>query len=632
MPKGVTVPLIVDPRGAIDGLDKVGDKAGGLSNTLKGLGGVAAAGLVVLGAAAVAAVGGLVSATRAAGEYAENVQLAASTTHLSTEAVQELQYASKVTGISFDTMQTSMVKLTKSMGAAASPTSAQAEAFATLGVATTDASGNLRDSTEVYSDVIAALGEVENPAQRDVIAMTLLGKSALDLNGLIDGTAGSLTDLADQAHTAGAVMSDEMLTKLGNVDDAFDGLSAGADAAKNALGLVLMPVLTELGTEGTGLLGRFTTAILDADGDLGKAAPAIGAVVSDAVTLLLEQLPKLLEVGSSIITSILEGVAKQGPTLVAQAVPVIVNFALGLVKMLPLLLDAGIKILVALIQGIATALPQIIPAAVEAIIGLVAALVDNLPMLIDAGIQLLLGLALGLIEALPQLIEQIPKLITGVITALVGAIPQLVMAGVKLFVALITNLPAIILGIIKAIPEIVTGIVGAFTDPKMIGQIAQAGGQLIMGLWNGIKDLGAWLWSKISGFFGGIVAGIEDFFGINSPSTLFAGFGNYMVLGLEKGLTGSNRLDSIMADLSGQVTDGFQGSLAATARAIVTTSASVPASDSQDSGFTADPQLHTLVRNLISAVSEIRPGWIVPEQLAQISQVGNSRRAAIGAT
>jgi hypothetical protein len=54
-------------------------------------------------------------------------------------------------------------------------------------------------------------------------------------------------------------------------------------------------------------------------------------------------------------------------------------------------------------------------------------------------------------------------------------------------------------------------------------------------LWQGISDAGAWLWNKISGFFGGIVSRIKDFFGIHSPSTLFAGLGKNMGEGIGVG-------------------------------------------------------------------------------------------------
>lgn len=569
MSKGVTIDLIVDPKGAIDGIDKVEGKAHNMSGVLAGLGGAAAAGIIALGAAAVSAVAGLTAATKSAGEYAENVELAASKTHLSTEAVQELQYASKVTGVEFDTITASMVKLVKAQGAAQNGNAAMADAFAELGVATTDSNGNLLDSTVVYQNVIDALGEVSNPAERDVLAMQLLGKSALELNPLIDGSAGSLADLATKAHEAGAVLSDEMIAKLGSVDDAFDTLGAGVDAAKNALGLTLMPILQELGDQGTGLLGEFTNAVLDANGDLSEAAPAIGAVFGKAVEFILGQVPKFLEVGVSIISSLITGIASQAPTLIKQAIPVLVGFVTGLIGQLPMLLDAGLKILIALMQGITAALPTLIPAAVTAILGLVGALVENLPMLIDAGIQLLLGLALGLITAIPQLIEALPTIITSLITGLIGAIPQLVMAGVQLFLAIIQNLPAIIGGIIGAVPVIIQALVKTLGDPKFWQQLGAAGLELIKGLWEGIKGAGDWLWRQVKGFFGGLLNQIKDFLGIHSPSTVFAGFGSNLIMGLEKGLTGPNQLKPIMSDLSRQVTQGFQGSLAASARVSV---------------------------------------------------------------
>jgi hypothetical protein len=609
MAKGVTVDLIVDPKKAIEGLDAASEKSSGVANVLKGLGGAAAAGIAALGLAAAGAVAGLTAATKSAGEYAENVQLAASKTHLTTQAIQEMQYASKITGVEFETISGSLTKLTRSIGQAQQGTATQVEAFAALGVSTTDASGNLRDSTAVFEDVLAALGRMDNPTQRDVYAMQLLGRSATELNPLIDGSAGSLSELAAQARNAGAVLSDEMLTKLAAADDAFDGLSAGVDAAKNALGLTLMPILTALGTQGTGLLGQFTTALLDADGDLSQAAPAIGAVVTSAVGVLLNFIPQILDVGTSIIGALLTGIVTSGPDLIKSAVPILLGFVGTLVKQLPALVDAGLKILVALGEGIADALPTLIPAAVDALIGIVGAIVDNLPMLLDAGLQIITGLATGLyaaypvlidalpelilgivdflIGAIPQLIETgvallsamvtalpeiitaitdaLPQIITGIVTALVAAQPQLIMAGIELFVALVAALPQIIISLVGAVPQIIQGLVKAFTSPSTLSQLAGAGRQLLEGLWQGIKGAGDWLWRQLSSFFGGILKNIRNLLGIHSPSTVFAGIGDNLVLGLEKGLSGPNNLTGIMRGLSAQVQGGFDARLSASA-------------------------------------------------------------------
>lgn len=648
MAKGVTIDLIVDPKQALAGIDKVADKASSATGSLAGLGKAAAATFVVLGTAAIGAVAGLAAMTKGAGEYAESVALAASETHLSTDAVQELKYAASVTGVEFETITGSMTKLTKSMGAAQAGTGAQAEAFAELGVATTDANGDLLDSTVVYDQVIKALGQVENPAERDVLAMTLLGKSARDLNPLIDGSAGSLEELAAQAREAGAVLTEDMLAKLGSVDDAFDQLQLGADAAKNALGLTLLPVLQDLGDQGTGLLGRFTNAVLKADGDLSKAAPEIGAVFSDAVTLILDQVPKMLEVGTSIISSILSGIAERAPSLIAQAIPVLAGFVTTLLGQLPVLVDAGLKVVVALAEGVADALPQLIPAAVAAVIGIVQALVANLPLLLDAGLQLITGLVTGIISALPTLVAALPGIITSIVSFLTTAIPTIIETGITLLLALVDALPAVIdglvtalptvitavvvalatmqpqliqagialfLGLIKAlptiisstqsaVPKIVTGLVQAFTSPSTIASLSRAGVALMQAFIDGIRSQIAAIGSAV----GGIMDFVAGFFP-HSPAEHgpFSGSGwtqigksglaiaNQFSDGLESGLSRSN-VSSIMSGLSGQVSAtvaadarvSFASGAATTAGAVYV-NVTVPITDSLigDTDFTA---------------------------------------------
>ena len=72
-----------------------------------------------------------------------------------------------------------------------------------------------------------------------------------------------------------------------------------------------------------------------------------------------------------------------------------------------------------------------------------------------------------------------------------------------------------------------------------MGEMAKVGESLIKGLWKGISDVRGWLWNKIKGFFDGIVVSIKDFFGIHSPSTLFAGLGANMGEGIAVGFEGA---------------------------------------------------------------------------------------------
>ncbi|MUT97751.1 MAG: hypothetical protein EP147_19695 [Subdoligranulum sp.] len=132
---------------------------------------------------------------------------------------------------------------------------------------------------------------------------------------------------------------------------------------------------------------------------------------------------------------------------------------------------------------------------------------------------------------MPQIITTIvlliPQIISGIVNALIGNIDQIIMAGVQLFVALIQNLPTIIAEIVKAVPQIVSGIVQAF---------ASLGGEMInaRALLHGLWKVSA---ARLRGCGKRYPAGlrplfrIKDFFGIHSPSTVFAEIGGNMADG-----------------------------------------------------------------------------------------------------
>ena len=173
-------------------------------------------------------------------------------------------------------------------------------------------------------------------------------------------------------------------------------------------------------------------------------------------------------------------------------------------------------------------------------------------MIVQAGIDLLVALVQALPQIITTIVAAIPQIITGIVNALIGNIDKIILAGVQLFVALIENLPTIIVEVVKAVPQIIAGIVKSFSGfvPKM----AECGLNLIKGLWNGISDAGEWLWDKISGFFGGVVDRIKDFFGIHSPSTMFRDMiGKNLVKGIAVGF------DVETPNLQEQINDNLDG-------------------------------------------------------------------------
>jgi phage-related protein len=348
-------------------------------------------------------------------------------------------------------------------------------------------------------------------------------------------------------------------------------------------------------------LGSFTAGLGNADADMTNLTEnlvdAFQAVVAN-VTPILENivtalpesigailqavsdlLPMLLETATQLFEQVLQTIFTLLPELIPAVVQAVMTIVNAIIENLPLLIDGAIQLITALVDGIRESLPQLIPAAIEAITTIVEGLIDNLPLLLDAALQLIIGLTEGLLQAIPTIIEKLPEIITAIYEFLISSIPEIIDAGVTLLIALVDNLPAIIDGVVEAIPKIVMGLANAFSEnidkiidagvtllvalvqnlpkitievlkaiPKIVtsifneiisnkDKIADAGLDLIKGLWQGISDAGAWLREKISGFFGGVVDNIKNFFGIHSPSTLFRDeIGANLALGVAAGI------------------------------------------------------------------------------------------------
>ena len=112
---------------------------------------------------------------------------------------------------------------------------------------------------------------------------------------------------------------------------------------------------------------------------------------------------------------------------------------------------------------------------IDAILEMIPILIDNLPLFIKAGWQLLIGIEQGLLNAVPTLLSHIPTIISS------------------------------ILNYFKQMPSMMKSI----------------GSDIIKGLWNGIKNVSEWLFSKIKGFKDAVLNKFKSFFGIHSPSKVF---------------------------------------------------------------------------------------------------------------
>jgi hypothetical protein len=238
-------------------------------------------------------------------------------TGISTTRLQELKYAGDQLGTTSDTITGSLSKLIRSMGEARDKeTGPLAEAFNQLGVQVTDANGNLKDSETVFAEVIDKLGQIPNETDRDVLAMQLLGKGAMELNPLIKAGSDELARLSQEAHDMGAVVSEDAVAGLETFDDQIAGLTDTFAGLKMKMAAAFMGNTDpkELTQDIINLVTRMADQITENGPKLQLMATTIGTWIGEH---LPEILLALVEVGGVIIGAaidvgikIIEGIAQ----------------------------------------------------------------------------------------------------------------------------------------------------------------------------------------------------------------------------------------------------------------------------------------------------------------------------------
>ena len=241
---------------------------------------------------------------------------------LSTAEIQKMNYAQELVDVSTDTMIASVKKLTQTL-------KSSEKSFEKIGVATRDANGEFRDATDIWYDTLEALSKVENETERDTLAMSIFGKSASELSGIIDDGGEALRRLGDEAEKAGLIMSQDTVDSLNEVNDKIDTIKATTTATIATTGAKALDTLAPVIDLIIEKIGNILEWIGNLDSDQLQLIITIAAVVasispiagiisgiSNAVSGFLGFMPKV----GSVATKIVEFAMNNPIVLIAAAV------------------------------------------------------------------------------------------------------------------------------------------------------------------------------------------------------------------------------------------------------------------------------------------------------------------------
>lgn len=291
----------------------VGSKIEGVGQSLKGVS--MAAGVVV---------GSLAAVSVKAGKTADDLNTLSKVTGIGTEDLQKYGYAADLVDVSVDAIAKANKRLTKSAYSAADGTGAQAEAFAQIGVSVTDANGNLRESEAIFQDVITALGGMTNETERDALAQTLMGKSAAELNPLIEDQGETYKRVSETLAKYDLDFIDqETLDKANQFNDELDTMKLIGSVAFAQVGTELAAYLVPALEKLVDLTGRLANWISGLD-------PVVLTIVGGIAALVAVLAPLLIGLGkvAFAISSIINVVNLMGGAMsLAAAGPIVAIIA-----------------------------------------------------------------------------------------------------------------------------------------------------------------------------------------------------------------------------------------------------------------------------------------------------------------
>ena len=233
----------------------------------------------------------LAGLTVKAGQSADDLNTLAKVTGIGTDQLQKYKLSADLMDVSVESIAKSQQKLKKNMLGALDGTNDQAQYFADLGINIQNADGSLRNASDVFDETIEALGKMENETQRDAIAMALLGKSATELNPLIEDGGETYKKVADIMATNGLeIVSQETLDKANQFNDALDTIKLTGMATLSTIGTQLAGYLAPAMEKISEVLGRVFGWI----SQLSPQTLAIVGIIAGVVAVLA---PLLITIG-----------------------------------------------------------------------------------------------------------------------------------------------------------------------------------------------------------------------------------------------------------------------------------------------------------------------------------------------
>lgn len=475
----------------------------------------------------------------------------------------------------------------------ASPTQEVEEAFEQLGIsaseALTNADGSMKplsETIEILRGSMSGLDEATKASVASGIAGTEAMSGLLAIVNSSDADFEKLTESIANADGTAQRMAETM-------EDNLEGAITIMKSAVEGFGISLYETFSVKAKDGVKTLTDYISRLQKAfeSGGMQGLLTEFDSVMTDALGVVTEYLPKIISVGGSVVGSLANGIVRNLPALADAALEIVFQFSDSIIDGIPNLIstivevvekitgklfsvdtltkisDTGLKFVTALSEGLISAIPELLQAAPVIIGNLVAGLIVALPKIIDAGIEILMSLLNGILDSIPNLVAAIPTITMAIVNGILTNLDDIILAAIQITLSIAMGMIEAIPNMITQLPRIFLAIVNAFKEFNW----KDIGSSLLTGIWNGINDKVEWLKGKVQGVVDKIKGWFtgKDGFDEHSPSKWSKKVFQYVmdggVNGIDAGMPG---MMSAVSSAVNSIKSGFDvGTISARASA-----------------------------------------------------------------
>lgn len=512
-----TIQLANKMQVAADRMKKVGTALKNAGNSMKPISTAAAGAITAIGLLAVKA-----------GQGADDLNTYAKTLGLSTESLQKFKFASERIDVSLETLGKSLKRSIANIGQISRGNEQLKSTYDKLGVSIYNVDGSLRNNEDVFNDTILALSNIANKTERGALATQLFGKSASDLNPLLEGGIEDLNAYSAEMEKLGLVVSQDKLDQANKLGDAFDRFKAILEQVALAVGASLAPIFTDFFQVLGNLVAEWGIKLSELDRTHQTLILAFLAIVAALAPLLifLGQVSLGVSALTSLFTPLVTAIGAAGgivPFLsgVLTTLSAKFSFLLGPVGLIIAifivlytqfesvrdLFDFAIKQIVSYLQFLAREVVKMYKTYVEPTLMKMKASFDKLKVALEPIINFLAGILKTVLGVAFDVLKSVTKVALNVMGKSFEILGSVISATVDIITSIIKTLTTVISGIYKAIKPALD-LVGPLIKAAFEGAI-----NFVTDLFSG---LASWIDDKISSIRSSI-KGVTDFIGKINP-------------------------------------------------------------------------------------------------------------------